>query len=415
MELFGSNILRRNKPPHPHHHEGEKQPLQYVGCAANGALPFFPMSSQRSAMCLSAVYRATELISNSIASLPIKVFREATEGKNEVTEHPIAYLFNDRNADSIISKFTLIKLLVQSVLLKGNGFALIERAADRTPISLRYLEAGDVLINYDKVKNTLTYDVPMLKKKIAPRDMLHFMMFSYDGVNGLSVLKHADRSLGIAQAAENSARNYYDNGGQLNGVLTVQGALSQQQRQDIRAAWTETYTAGGSGVAILQGNMSYQPIQLSAKDSQMLESREYNVTDIARFFGISPVLLGDLSKSSYSTLEAVQTDFLVHCLQPYVTMMENELTRKLLQPHETNLTVCLEENELLRTDKAAQSNYYSTLIQCGVMSINEVRKELGYNGIGEDGDKHIIPYSDIQTNTINTDENNGIKDKVNND
>ena len=135
----------------------------------------------------------------------------------------------------------------------------------------------------------------------------------------------------------------------------------------------------------------------------MLESRQFSVTDIARFFGISPILLGDLSKTSYSTLEAVQNDFLVHTLQPYITMMENEFNRKLLKQTESNLSITLETNEILRIDKAAQSNYYSTLINSGVLSINEVRKEIGYNGIGEDGEKHIIPYTDIATNTINGD------------
>ena len=145
------------------------------------------------------------------------------------------------------------------------------------------------------------------------------------------------------------------------------------------------------------------------KTLERLESRQFSVTDIARFFGISPVLLGDLTKASYSTLEAVQNDFLVHCLQPYITMIENEFNRKLLKQSEDNLSITLETNEILRTDKAAQSTYYSTLINSGVMTINEVRKELGFNGIGEDGDKNIIPYTDIATNTINGNKDNDEK------
>lgn len=228
-------------------------------------------------------------------------------------------------------------------------------------------------------------------------------MFSYDGIKGLSVLQNAARSLGIAHASENAAKAFFDNGMMINGILKVQGPVNQKQREDLRNAWNETYTANGSGIAILQGNMDYQSVQLSAKESQMLESRQFSVSDIARFFGISPMLLGDLSKVSFNTLEAVQNDFLVHCLQPYITMIENEFNRKLLDKSETNLSITLETNEILRTDKAAQSNYYSTLISSGVLSINEVRKELGYNGIGEDGDKHIIPFTDIDQNTINKD------------
>lgn len=394
--------------------EQEKRELQYVNCCGNGALPFFPYNNQYSAMNLSAVYRAVELISNSIATLPIKILITDESGKNEADKHPLNYVFSDRNTDNIISKFTLFKLLVQSVLLRGNGFAFIERQGDRIK-TLRYLEPNDVIINYDKIKNTLYYDVPILKKHIDPKDMLHFVMFSYDGVKGLSVLQNAARSLTIAHSAENASKQFFENGGNLNGILTVNAPVSQKQREDIRAAWNETYTANGSGLAILQGNMQYQPIQISAKDSQMLESRQFSVTDIARFFGISPVLLGDLStKTNLNTFEALQNDFLVHTLQPYIVMMENELNRKLLKQTEENLSITLETNEILRIDKAAQSNYYSTLINSGVLSINEVRKEIGYNGIGDEGDKHIIPYSNINQNTLGGEDNKDEND-INNE
>lgn len=387
----------------------EKRELSYVGCNASGALPFFSNNNQYSAMNLSAVYRAVELISNSIATLPVKILVSDESGKNEADKHPLNYVFSDRNTDNIISKFTLFKLLVQSVLLRGNGFALIERNGDRVR-SLRYLEPNDVIINYDKVRNSLYYDVPLIKKHVDPKDMLHFVMFSYDGIKGLSVLQNAARSLSIAHSSENAAKGFFDNGMMINGILKVQGPVNQKQREDLRAAWNETYTANGSGIAILQGNMDYQTIQLSAKESQMLESRQFSVTDIARFFGISPVLLGDLSaKTNLNTFEALQNDFLVHTLQPYIVMMENELNRKLLKQSESNLSITLETNEILRIDKAAQSNYYSTLINSGVLSINEVRKEIGYNGIGEDGEKHIIPYTDISTNTINGNKDNDEK------
>lgn len=404
MNFFGNGLGWSGKQP-----KEEKRELSYVSCNASGALPFFPITNQHSAMNLSAVYRAVELISNSIATLPIKILITDDSGKNEADKHPLNYVFSDRNKNNLISKFTMMKLLVQSVLLRGNGFALIERAKDGTVKGLRYLEPTDVTINYDKIKNELYYDVPIIKLRVRPSEMIHLVMFSYDGIKGLSVLQNAARSLGIAQASENAAKSFFDNGMMINGILKVQGPVSQQQREDLRQAWNETYTANGSGIAILQGNMDYQTIQLSAKDSQMLESRQFSVTDIARFFGISPVLLGDLTKASYSTLEAVQNDFLVHCLQPYIVMIENEFNRKLLKQSEENLNIVLETNEILRTDKSAQATYYSTLISSGVMTINEVRKELGFNGIGEDGDKNIIPYSDIAANTINGGDNNNEK------
>ena len=387
----------------------EKRELQYISpCNVSGALAYFPIGNNYSPLSLSAVYRASELISNSIASLPIKILVEDEVGKNEDNKHPLNYVFSDRNQNNLYTRFTLVKLLVQSVLLRGNGFALIERQKNGKPTNLRYLESNDVNIVYDKVKNTLYYDIPILNRRVEPKDMIHLIMFSYDGIRGLSVLQNAARSLQIAQASENAANNYFTNGGKLDGILKVQGPLNRQQREDIRTAWNETYTSNGSGIAILQGNMDYQHVQATAKESQMLESREYSVQDIARFFGISPVLLGDLSKSSYSSLEAVLIDFLLHCLQPYISMIEAEFNKKLLTAKETNLNIILDTNEILRTDKAGQSAYYSTLIGSGVLSINEVRKELGYNGIGEDGNKHIVAYTDISQNTIES--NNEIKE-----
>ena len=133
-------------------------------------------------------------------------------GKNELTEHPLNLVFSDRNKGSIITKFGLMKLLVQSVILRGNGFALIERANDGTVIGLRYLENNDVNIVYDKVRNSLYYDVPILKRHVEPKDMIHLIIFTYDGVKGLSILQNAARSLAIAHANDIAAKNFFENG-----------------------------------------------------------------------------------------------------------------------------------------------------------------------------------------------------------
>lgn len=380
--------------------------LQYVSNFSD-ALAFSPFIHNCTAMNLSAVYRATELISDSIAVLPIKIQKTGENGKNEMENHPLKLVFSDKNNNNLLSKFTMMKLLVQSVILRGNGFALIQRAEDGTVTGLRFLEPQEVIINYNKITGELYYTVPKLTKSkhIEPINMIHLLKNSYDGVTGLSVLSYAARALKTANATEESAKSFFDNGMNLSGVLTVQGQLQQKQKDDIRASWAQAYANGGQGLAVLQGNMSYQPIQINAKDAQMIESRLFNIQDIARFFGISPVLLGDLSHASYNTIEAVQQEFLVHTLQPYVTMIENEFNRKLLKPSERKLNIILETNEILRTDKSAQSNYYSTMLSNGILSINEVRKELGYNPI-EDGDQHIIPFTDLSQNSIEGNNNN---------
>lgn len=380
--------------------------------STNGVIPFADalcfggLYNSCSAMNLSAVYRATELISDGIATLPIKIQQINKEnGKTEIDDHPLKKIFGNKQNGNNLSIYTIMKMLIQSVILNGNGFAYIDRENDGTVKSLRYIESNDVQIIWNKYTNNLYYQTTVLKGKvnIEPINMIHLVKNSYDGINGVSVLGYANRTIQTSNATENSAKSFFENGMNLSGVLTVQSQLQQKQKDEIRSSWSQAYSNGGQGLAVLQGNMTYQPIQINSKDAQMIESRQYNVQDIARFFGISPVLLGDLSHTSYNTIEAVQNDFLLHTLQPYVTMVENEFNRKLLKPSEDNLQIILETNEILRTDKQAQASYYSTLLQNGIMSVNEIRKELGFNPIS-DGDKHIIPFTDLSMNTF--DKNN---------
>lgn len=385
MKIFGYNITKEKRNAAP------VQPVTF-----GEALTFGGIYNGYAAMNVSAVYRAVELISDSIASLPIYI---TSRSDKELTGHNLNYIFKNM----VMTRYNFMKLLVQSVLLKGNGFAYIERADDGTVTDLHFIESGDVVVNWDKYTRTLYYQVNVLKGrtvKVEPCNIIHLVKNSYDGINGVSVLSFASRAVKLANNTENSANSFFTNGCNLAGVLTVQGQLSDKQRSDIRSAWTQAYSNGGNGLAVLQGNMEYKPIQLSAADSQLLESRKYNVSDIARFFGISPVLLGDLSNSSYNTLEAAQNEFLLHTLNPYITLIEEEFTRKLFKPSEQGMKVKLDENAIMKTDKAAQADYYGKLIEKGVLSVNEVRQELGYSEI-DGGDKHFVAFTNIAQNTLN--------------
>ena len=380
----------------------ESTGLQYVG-GYGEALTFGQLANRYSAMNISAVFAATNLISNTIAMLPIKVQKKATNGKNEVDNHPLNIVFGDKSNTNNLSKFTMIKMIVQSVILKGNGFCYIDRANDGSVTGLRFIEATDVLIYYSKQRNILYYDAPVISKKhIEPINMLHFVLHSYDGINGLSVLSYANRTLGITNASENSAKSFFENGMNVNGLLKVLTPLNAKQKDEIRSSWQQAYNGNGGGLAIINSNMEYQQLQLSPEDSQLLASRKFNVEDIARFFCINPILIGGEGKASYNSLEMLQQAFLVHTLQPYITMIENEMNRKLLKPSEAKLTIQLETNELLRINKQSQASYYQTMVNSGILSINEVRKDLGFNPI-EGGDVHHIAFNAADNSAINAD------------
>lgn len=389
MKLFGLEI-RKAKP----------EVRSYDFYEPSDALLFGKLRNTHSAMNLSAVFRCVDLISDSIAMLPVKVISNSEGCRNEIESHSLNTVFTDGIYN--MTKFQFMKLLIQSVLLKGNGYAYIERANDGTVTGLRFFESGDVNIHYDKSrKNSLYYTCNLIQnKKIEPCNMIHLKKYSFDGVNGKSVLAFAERTIKLSQSGENQANNIFGNGCNLSGVLKVEGTLTKEQRQSIHNTWNQSMTEGGNGLAVLQGNMSYQPIQINPEEAQLLESRLFQLEEIARFFGINPVLIGDLSKASYNTLESAQQEFLLHSLQPYITMIEEEFTSKLLKPSE-DYKVNLDETAILKTNKQAVASYYSTLLQSGVLCVNEVRKELGYNEI-EGGDKHLIAYTKIEDNTLNS-------------
>lgn len=351
--------------------------------------------SQQNALQLSTVFRCINIISESIAVLPLGVYT-----KNGVrVDHDIDYVFRD--SDNKLTKFEMIKQMVQSVLVKGNGFIHITRNSDGTVKKLRWLESCDVNIFYEKQSNTLYYTVPVLfnNKKIETVNMIHLKMFSHDGINGVSILNIGSKALRLGTTLENNAYNFFANGCNLSGVLSVASSLTPQQIKDIHKAWDESYV-NGSGVAVLQGNMNYQSVSNSAKDNELLSSREYTVKDICRWFGINPVLLG-LSGATYTSLEQAQTDFVLHTLLPWVEAIEEEFTKKLLLPSEQkSMEIVLDENYLLRMDKNTEANYYSTMVNNGLFTRNEARGRLGLQPV-EGGDELLIPYTKISDNTIN--------------
>ena len=349
---------------------------------------------------LSAVYAAVEMISNALAELPILI---KVDGIVD-TQHPFNHLF----CNNLMSKYVLIKQLVWDILImNGNALLYIRRDSRGVPKELVYCKPADTQIMYNESTRDLYYlNQKVAKGRIEPKDMIHLYKNSQDGINGRSIISYAKKVFDLSKYTDATASNYYQSGCNLNGILTITGNPSQEEVEKIRMNWKRLHGAdGNSGLAILKGNMNYQSIGQSAAESQMLEARLFNVSEIARFFNISPVLLGDLTKSSYSTIEAAQLEFVQHTLYPFIVMFEEELNRKLC--HRSNVRIDFDVSFLIKSYKAVQANYLNTLVSGGIMSINEARASLGLNPI-EGGDKVIIPFTDISQNTIGETEGNTV-------
>ena len=346
------------------------------------------------ALSLSAVYSAVELISNSIALLPIQVKFKDDKGEAQINnDHELNLAFNNND----MSKYMIIKMMVSDMLLFGNGYALIERSGGHVT-GIRYLEANDVQVQWDKYKKKLYYTCNTVAGKvIQPENILHIYKNSRDGHTGIGVLKYAARTIDLANYTENSSLDYFAKGLNVTGIVHAKQPMNKIQAQQALNSIEGNVNADKAYYKFLPFDIDFQPLTQNAKDAQMIETRLFNVSEIARFFNISPVLLQDLSKSSYSTVEAANLQFLTQTLLPYISIIEAEFNRKLVG--EENIFIDLDEREFLRTDSQSTANYYVTLVNAGILSRNEVREQLGYNKV-EGGDELAIPYTNTEQNTF---------------
>ena len=357
------------------------------------ALQFNSYSSYQNnrALLLSAVYRCVEVISDAIAELPIFTYIVDSKGfKTEAKNHPV-YNILGKSPNRKMSRFTFMKLLVSSMLLKGNAYALIERDGNKKVKSLIFLPAE--YVTPIELPNDIEYKVLGLKNNVKSEDIIHLLNFTYDGVNGVSTLQHARKTLGLSFSAEDSAEGFYRGGGNLSGVIKVESSLTSKQKQDIRDSWNRAFSGSNgvpNGVCVLEGNMSYQPISVNPADAQLLDTRKYNVIDVCRFFGVSPIKCFDLSSSSYSTIEASQLAFLTDTIAPLIEKIELEFARKLfVGAEQDNMIVKFDTSVILRTDKQSLASYYNTLFNIAVISPNEIRKTLDLQPV-EGGDNHYL-------------------------
>lgn len=349
---------------------------------------------------LSSIFACVEIISNAIAEIPIFVKLREDNSRTILYDDPIMQSFDN----SLIGRFRLIKMMVKDMLLTGNGLAYIQRDFKGQPEKIIYQKAGTYNINYDERNQTLYYTLLNLGKTVEPVNVIHLVKNSDNGVVGRDIFSYARNTINISKLTEKAVKDYWGSGCHVNGILTTDVTpLSKQKKQEIRQAWIEAHGPNGTGTAILEGGMRWENVSGNSKEAQMIETRLYNLQEICRFFSINPVLLGDLSKSSFSTVEACLLDFVTHTLYPYIVLIEEELNRKLILPNDKyKKYIDLDSNFILKSDKSTQANFISTLVKNGIMTINEGRMQLGLNP--KDGcDDLIIPFTNINSNKVNQD------------
>ena len=398
-------IFNRSNQKNTEVREAPQQTSQESYTVPVGLEFLIPYLGKGEATAISAFFGGLQLISSTMASIPIHV-RRYSDG--EIIDHP----FDLAMVSGLLSKFTLVKQLIWDLYIYGNAIAYIERAQDGSPKKLIYCPNGSYSIVYNDMNHSLYYLLNNItKKKVEPVNVIHLVLNSKDGINGKGIPLFAQKIIQTALATDTHAKNYFENGANIDGILKSNRPLSSAQKLDIKQSWQAIHGAGkAGGIAIVGNDMDYIAVGSKGNEAQMIESRKFNAEEVCRYLNIDPILLGVSGATSYNSLEQAQLSFLSHCIYPLISLVEAEFNRKMLKPSElSRIYIDFDENHIMFSDKAATANYYSTLVSNGILSINEARHNLGYNP-KEGGDDLIIPYTDIADNTIGAEKNEEDKD-----
>lgn len=345
--------------------------------------------TEQKALNLSVVYRCVAILSDSVATLPLELYHlDSKHNKIKATNHPIYELLTCA-PNKKINIYTFWKLMIQSMLNKGAGYAYIEKEGNKVK-GIHWIPTEYVTIRPPQtIAEPPTYEIQGINGIVEDSQIIKVLNYTSDGITGISTLTFAARALGIATAAEQTAESFYEGGANVSGIIKVNAPLDEEQAIQIKNSWTSSFGKNGTpqGIAVMEGSMDFEKVSISPEESQLLETRAFDVVNLCRFYGVSPVLVGDLTNSSYSTSEAQSLDFLVRTLAPILRKIECELNHKLLENH--NMVCEFNTNPLLRADKAAQANYFRTMLNIASMTPNEVRQEVGLEPI-ENGDKALI-------------------------
>lgn len=333
-----------------------------------------------SAMGLSAVWACANLISGTISSLPLQVYRTRSDGTREKdTSHPLYTVLHDSpNFDQTALDFwDYINL---SVELWGNGFARKIRGEGGRIVSLRPIKPDSITVR--RLPNgPLEYRWTEDGRSFVAteEEILHIRGPGGDPLGGMSTLTFARNSFSAAQAAEKAAATMFRNGLRPSGVIRFKEWLTNEQRKVANESIAEKYLgAANSGKPfIAEGGMEYQHLSISPEDAQMLETRQFSIEEVCRFFGVPPALIGHAGASTAwpTSVEQQIIMFVQFTLRRRLKRIEQAIQKQLLTPAERAQGVVVEWNieGLLRGDSAARSAFYGSALRDGWMTINEVR------------------------------------------
>lgn len=358
--------------------------------------------NERTALQTTAVYACVRILSETIASLPLHVYRYTEGGKAKDTEHVLYTLLHDEpNPD--MTSFVFRETLMSHLLIWGNAYSQILRDRSGQVIGL-YPLLPDQMSVHRSEKGKLFYvynrdeeDNPNFQEKgsivLSQEEVLHIPGLGFDGLIGYSPIALAKNAVGMTLACEEYGASFFGNGANPGGVLEHPGILKDPAK--VRDSWNAVYqgTRNAHKVAVLEEGMSYKQIGIPPEEAQFLETRKFQINEIARLFRIPPHMVGDLEKSSFSNIEQQSLEFVKYTLDPWVVRFEQALKKSLLLPEEKKTHfIKFNVDGLLRGDYQSRMNGYAIGRQNGWLSTNDIRELEELNPIPpeEGGDLYLI-------------------------
>lgn len=358
--------------------------------------------NERSAMQMTAVYSCVRILSEAVAGLPLHLYQYTDKSSREkAVDNPLYFLLHDEPNKEMTS-FVFRETLMTHLLLWGNAYAQVIRNGKGEVMGLYPLMPDRMTVNRDE-KGRLYYeymvssdDAKTLKDgtvRLSPYDVLHIPGLGFDGLVGYSPIAMAKNAIGLAIAAEEYGSKFYANGATPSGILEYPGTVKEPDK--VRESWNAGF--GGSSnahkIAVLEEGMKYTPISISPNEAQFLETRKFQINEIARIFRVPPHMVGDLEKSSFSNIEQQSLEFVKYTLEPWLVRWEQAMQRSLIpQDDKSKYFIKFNVDGLLRGDYQSRMQGYATARQNGWMSANDIRELENLDRIpAEDGgDLYLI-------------------------
>jgi len=355
--------------------------------------------NEKSVFGLSAYWAGVRRISESVAMLPVDVFKKVN-GTRSMVDHPVEYLLN-AEANYQTCAFDFTQILITSAINHGNGLAIIERDRFGTPTGLvnvsreicEPLKYDDELYWKVEVKEAANKTESLLVKD---RDIINLRGFGSDPVIGLSAIQAHKQNLGLSIAAQDYGADFYNRGTRIDGYIEYQGVLKPETKDAISQQWSNNYGANGTrGTAILDSGSKYHRLGLPPQDAQFIETRKFQKNEIATILGIPSHMINEMDGATFSNIEHQSIEFVTYGIGSWIEKIEQEYRRKLLKESEKrNHYFKHNVDRLLRTDVKTKGEYYRLMTDIGAYTINDVLELEDRNSV-ENGDERYVQINRI--------------------